>query len=251
MASAADAPDALLERLALDVLEDDVRLAVVLARVDHGDDVRVGELGDRARLAAEALELAGRSAISRCMSLTRPGARGSRRRPGRRSTCRRCQSGRRQPVPAVQLHADESAHSCVRPSRTTAGPSRCGFLLPTAWRPPCGFGAGGPLTCGSRVGMSARRRRREMFDPADIRATVMGERRGCPGTPRRVPSASSATIRVAGRSLRLDGPSRPGLPVAAGDVVVVVSGPDPVGGIGRSGVSPTAGLSAASIASSI
>ena len=33
--------------------------AVVLARVDDRDDVRVVELGDRARLAAEALELVG------------------------------------------------------------------------------------------------------------------------------------------------------------------------------------------------
>ena len=53
------AADAVLERLALDVLEDDVRAAVVLAGVDHADDVRVVELGDRARLAAEALELVG------------------------------------------------------------------------------------------------------------------------------------------------------------------------------------------------
>ena len=51
--------DAVLERLALDVLEDDVRAAVVLAGVDHADDVRVVELGDRPRLAAEALELVG------------------------------------------------------------------------------------------------------------------------------------------------------------------------------------------------
>ena len=62
---AAAAADALLERLALDVLEDDVGAAVVLARVDHADDVRVRELGDRARLAAEALELVGVRARSR------------------------------------------------------------------------------------------------------------------------------------------------------------------------------------------
>ena len=48
-----------LQRLALDVLEDDVRAPVVLAGVDHADDVRVRELGDGAGLAAEALELVG------------------------------------------------------------------------------------------------------------------------------------------------------------------------------------------------
>jgi hypothetical protein len=53
----AEPADSLLERLALDVLEHDVRRAVVLAGVDHGDDVRVREPGHRARLAAEALEL--------------------------------------------------------------------------------------------------------------------------------------------------------------------------------------------------
>ncbi len=60
------AADAVLQRLALDVLEDDVRrreavvsLALLLARVDDADDVLVVELGDRARLAAEALELIG------------------------------------------------------------------------------------------------------------------------------------------------------------------------------------------------
>ena len=63
------AADQLLERLAVDVLEHDVGrarspaiLAVLgglLAGVDHRDDVRVVELRDRARLAAEALELVG------------------------------------------------------------------------------------------------------------------------------------------------------------------------------------------------
>jgi hypothetical protein len=54
---APEAPDALLERLAVDVLEDDVRVTGVLAGVDDVDDVRVRQLGDRARLAPEALEL--------------------------------------------------------------------------------------------------------------------------------------------------------------------------------------------------
>ena len=55
----AEPPDAVLERLALDVLEDDVGPVVVLARVDHADDVRVRELRDGARLASEAFELVG------------------------------------------------------------------------------------------------------------------------------------------------------------------------------------------------
>ena len=55
----ADPRDPLLQRLALDVLEDDVGVAAVLAGVDHRDDVGVGELRDRARLLAEALELVG------------------------------------------------------------------------------------------------------------------------------------------------------------------------------------------------
>ena len=48
--------DVLLEVLAFDVLEDDELPPVLLAPVDHGDDVRVLELGDRARLALEALD---------------------------------------------------------------------------------------------------------------------------------------------------------------------------------------------------
>ena len=53
----AEPPDAVLQRLALDVLEDDVGGAVVLAGVDHRDDVGVVELRHRAGLAPEALEL--------------------------------------------------------------------------------------------------------------------------------------------------------------------------------------------------
>jgi hypothetical protein len=66
------AADAVLERLALDVLEHDERAAVaVLAGVDDPDDVRVVELGDRAGLPAEALELvASASATSPCMTLS-------------------------------------------------------------------------------------------------------------------------------------------------------------------------------------
>ena len=49
--------DPLLQRLARDVLEDDVGAPVVLAGVDDADQVGMRELGDRPRLAAEALEL--------------------------------------------------------------------------------------------------------------------------------------------------------------------------------------------------
>ena len=53
----ARAQDELLQVLAVDVLEDDVLPAVVVAAVDDGDDVRVRQPRDRARLAAEALEV--------------------------------------------------------------------------------------------------------------------------------------------------------------------------------------------------
>ena len=49
--------DAALQRSALDVLEDDVRATVVLAGVDHADEVGMREPRRRPRLAAEALEL--------------------------------------------------------------------------------------------------------------------------------------------------------------------------------------------------
>ncbi len=55
----ADPRDPLLQRLAFDVLEDDVGVAVVLAGVDHRDDVGVGDLRDRPRLLPEALDLVG------------------------------------------------------------------------------------------------------------------------------------------------------------------------------------------------
>ena len=55
--SAALAHDELLQVLAADELEDDVLPAVLLAPVDHGDDVRVRELRDRARLTTEPLDL--------------------------------------------------------------------------------------------------------------------------------------------------------------------------------------------------
>ena len=48
--------NALLERLALDVLEDDELAAVLLAAVKHGDDVRVSQLSRGPGLVREALE---------------------------------------------------------------------------------------------------------------------------------------------------------------------------------------------------
>ena len=53
------AADPLLQRLALDVLEHDVGPAVVLAVVDHPNDVGMRQLRHRAGLAPEALELVG------------------------------------------------------------------------------------------------------------------------------------------------------------------------------------------------
>jgi hypothetical protein len=49
--------DAVLEGLAVDVLEDDVGAAAVLARVDYGNNVRMRDLRNRPRLATEALNL--------------------------------------------------------------------------------------------------------------------------------------------------------------------------------------------------
>ena len=66
--------DPVLERLALDVLEHDVGPAVVLAGVDHADDVGMRELGDRPRLAAEALELIGVGGHLAVHQLDRDGA---------------------------------------------------------------------------------------------------------------------------------------------------------------------------------
>src|SRR5205085_7634253 len=51
------AVDELLQVLPGDVLEDDELAAVLLAAVDHGDDVRVRELRDGAGLTAEALDV--------------------------------------------------------------------------------------------------------------------------------------------------------------------------------------------------
>src|SRR5204863_7032301 len=63
--------DDLLERAPVDVLEDDELTAVRLAAVDHGDDVGVGELGDRPRLPAEALDRVAVFGVVRMQDLQR------------------------------------------------------------------------------------------------------------------------------------------------------------------------------------
>ena len=52
-----DPGDPLFQGFPLDVLEHDVGPALVLARVDHGDHVRVGKLRHRPRFLVETLEL--------------------------------------------------------------------------------------------------------------------------------------------------------------------------------------------------
>jgi hypothetical protein len=107
---AAHPADALLERLALDVLEHDVRAALVLAGVDHADDVRVAELGDRARLAAEPLELV---RVRRDLAVHQLDRHAALERLVERPIDGRHAAGADlgvEPVPAAQLHADERAH---------------------------------------------------------------------------------------------------------------------------------------------
>jgi putative protein-disulfide isomerase len=107
------AADALLERLTLDVLEDDVGPVLVLAGVDHADDVRVREAGDRARLAAEALELVGVRRDLAVHELDRHRAlQREIERPVDRGHSARPDAGV-QPVAAAELHADERAHDVV------------------------------------------------------------------------------------------------------------------------------------------
>jgi predicted DsbA family dithiol-disulfide isomerase len=104
--------DAVLERLALDELEDDVRAALVLARVDHADDVRVRELGHRAGLAPEARELVGVRGDLPVHELDRD--------PPLERRVERPVDGRHpagahlgvEPVPTAQLHPHERAHPC-------------------------------------------------------------------------------------------------------------------------------------------
>ena len=89
--------------------------AVLLAGVDDADDVGVAELGDGAGFAAEALELVGVGRDLAVHELDRDaalehGVEGAvdRRHPARADLGV-------EPVPAVELHADEGAHplSCA------------------------------------------------------------------------------------------------------------------------------------------
>ena len=106
----AEPPDAVLERLALDVLEDDVGPVLVLAGVDHADDVRVRELRDRARLAPEALQLVG---VGRHLAVQQLDRHPPLEVDVEGPIDRRHPSGADlgvEPVPAAQLHAHERAH---------------------------------------------------------------------------------------------------------------------------------------------
>jgi hypothetical protein len=105
---------AVLERLALDVLEHDVGPAVLFAGVDDADDVRVAQLGDRARLAPEALELVrvrGDLAVHelhRDLALQRRvECPIDRRHPARPDLGV-------EPVAAVEAHPDQRAHALAR-----------------------------------------------------------------------------------------------------------------------------------------
>ena len=107
------AADPLLERLALDVLEDDVGPAVLLARVDHADDVRVVELGDGARLAPEALELVG---VRRDLAVHELDRDLALERRVERAIDRRHPTGADlgvEAVAAVEARADQRAHDCA------------------------------------------------------------------------------------------------------------------------------------------
>ena len=118
----AEPPDAVLERLALDVLEDDVRPVLVLAGVDHADDVRMRELRDRARLAPEALELVGIGRHLAVQELDRhPALEVDVEGPIDRRHPSRADLGV-EPVPATQLHAHERAHELLR---IVADPGTC------------------------------------------------------------------------------------------------------------------------------
>jgi hypothetical protein len=153
----AEAADAVLERLALDVLEDDERAPVLLAGVDHAHDVGVRELGHRARLAAEALELVGVGGDLAVHELDRHAPL--------EDAVERPIDGRHpagaylgvEPVPAVELDADERAHavsvllwpmwggspapiSLIRTARGHGRPSRTSVVCTSSsaprWRSP-------------------------------------------------------------------------------------------------------------------
>ena len=122
--------------------------AVLLAGVDDADDVRVGELGDGARLSAEALELVRVRGDLAVHELDRDaaledGVEGAidRRHPAGPDLGV-------QPVPAVELHADESAHPCVEPIVDYGGAVPMPIVLPVAVGLSCEFGGRAVrLTC--------------------------------------------------------------------------------------------------------
>ena len=194
----ADAADAVLERLALDVLEDDVGAAVLLARVDDADDVRVVELGDRARLAAEALELVGVRRDVAVHELDRDLAL-ERRVEG--AVDRRHPAGPDlgvEPVAAAQLHADERAH-LLGPIVADVPASLGHVLHRSRLSMVMGGRAGAPPPPG-RVRRRLRityviGRSRASIEPADAGALALARwtrrpRAGCPST-----RASSCAIR--------------------------------------------------------
>ena len=168
----AHAPDPLLERLALDVLEDDVGPAVLLAGVDHADDVRVVELGDRARLAAEALELVG---VRRDLAVHELDRDPALERRVERAVDRRHPTGADlgvEAVAAVQAHADQRAHgvapivadvtqrspstSCREPLRPRIVDGRADGVV--AARAPDARGVGSrPALPGAAIGAGAQR----------------------------------------------------------------------------------------------
>jgi hypothetical protein len=169
--------DALLERLALDVLEDDVRAAVVLARVDHGDDVRVRELRHGARLAPEALDLVGvgRDLAMQELDRHRPLEGHVERAVDRRHPARAHLGV--EAVAAVQLCADQGAHGIVPILRPRAKFMRGRGLIGGARRR--GHGA-----AGTSVARGVRRNRRFPLGPGSERLSPTG-RGGRPGRPRR------------------------------------------------------------------
>ena len=87
---------------------------VVLARVDHADDVRMRELRDGARLAPEAFELVGILLHLAVQELDRhPALEVYVEGPIDRRHSSRADLGV-EPVPAAQLHAHERAHGMGR-----------------------------------------------------------------------------------------------------------------------------------------
>ncbi len=86
----------------------------VLAGVDHADDVRMRELGDRARLAPEALQLVG---VGRHLPVQELDRDLALEIDVERAIDRRHPAGADlgvEPVPAAELHAHEGAHLRTR-----------------------------------------------------------------------------------------------------------------------------------------